>query len=345
MSYLKDGKSKLLAALAALAALGVGLVVVIDQGPGEHTRTTITVTLGGPGQTKVALPPAAQATAAGQEQQAEAGRNETDLHAEPPAADSNVVQRVNEAQTPPGQPELPATVLPDAAVSTPGCRTALVRNYSSRGGSPVLLGVIHLTVSTDNGWAGVLGNVKWFDNPAAQASSNYIVDRKVGACALAVPETQKAWTQAGFNRVSLSVEVTARGNEGSLVVPGSAGEDRLVGLLRRWHRIYRLPYRHGAVSGCAVTRTGFVMHADLGGCGGGHVDVRPYAIDRYIAKAKALDTAAHVIVAADRARCRAIHAYRGRTRHTTSGTARFLRRLDKTAALGLRCVDGKVRHK
>ena len=35
--------------------------------------------------------------------------------------------------------------------------------------------------------------------------------------------------------------------------------------------------RAGAVSGCVPTRTGIIQHYDLGYCGGGHFDIKPFS--------------------------------------------------------------------
>jgi N-acetylmuramoyl-L-alanine amidase len=297
------------AALLFLIALGVLVSLSDDDHAPKPTATT--VTLGGPGHKRVELTAPAQAIVKEQQRQDAAGDEDaahSDLHSEPPAASTAGALKRDKQLKPSGQPTLPAHP-PLAAVFTPGCRTLLVRNYSSRQGAPILIVVLHFTVSTDNGWTGVLANVRWFDSPAAQASSNYILDRRVGACALTVAEASKAWGQAGFNRVALSIEVTARGNEGAYVT--GAGRARLVSLLRRFHRVYKVPYRHGAVSGCSVTRTGYVMHRDLGACGGGHVDVAPYRIDDLIAEAARLDAAAALSIrAVDRDRCRKLVAWR-----------------------------------
>jgi hypothetical protein len=278
-----------LTAIVALAA-AFGITSAVDDGGGAPTpaaspMATATVVTIGPSsaQTKVQLPPAAQAIATAQAREDALGDEQaahSDLKDSTPQPES--IQQANNAEKPSGQPTLPA-IPPQAAQQIPGCRTILVRNFSSRNGAPILLFVIHFTVSKDSGWAGILGNVKWFDSAAASASSNWIIDRLIGACATVVQETDKAWAQAGFNPWSLSVEVTANGTEGSLVQ--GAGKARLIALMRRAHDVYKIPYRHGKVSGCRVVQSGFVIHKDLGQCGGGHVDVTPYSIDPLISTA------------------------------------------------------------
>ena len=273
-------------AIVALIA-AVGITIAVTSGP-DHQHT-ITIQLGGPGQKQVALPPPAQQIASSQQKQDQAGRElaaHSDLRAEPPAAKAPQVL-AHERKIAPPQPTPPAHI-PLASVNTPGCRTLPVRNYSTRTGSPSLLIVLHQTISPDAGWNGVLGNVKWFDTSAAQASSNYIVARSGGQCAYTVPEAYKAWAQAGFNSVTpCSIEVTETGKEGSYLPPGP-GRNRVLSLItgcaQRWH----IPIQHGAVSGCTVTRPGIVEHFNLGQCGGGHFDDSPYhaEVDSLIAQAQ-----------------------------------------------------------
>jgi hypothetical protein len=282
--------------IAAFILLAGLTIAFVDNGPDhgpDKPRGSVTITLGGPGAKKVTLPPAAQATAKAQAHDDATGNEDaahSDLRTEKALSDAD--RAANDAKRIAGAPVLPAHA-PLAAQSIPGCRTLPVRNYSSRNGAPILLFVFHYTVSVDNGWAGVLGNVKWFDSAAASASSTYIADRRTGACALAVPEYLKAWAQAAYNPWALSLEVTATGREGSYLPPG-AGRDRVLYLMHRAHRVYKLPYRRGAVSGGRVVRSGFVMHADLGAAGGGHFDVRPYGIDDLIAEAARTDGASAV---------------------------------------------------
>jgi hypothetical protein len=339
--------SKVSHALAALVAavLAAGITIVIDQPgpnptPGHHT---VTITLGGPGHQQLALPPAAQSVASAQAAQDAAGHEQaahSDLKAEPPVASSPAVIAHDKAIAPAGQPTSPANI-PQAAVSVPGCRTLHVRNFSSRTGSPTLLFVEHQTISPDNGWTGVLGNVSWFDSPAAQASSNFIISRAGGQCAYIVPMALKAWAQAGFNSVAVSVEVTETGREASYLE--GAGRARMIQLMRLAHRVYRLPYQHGQVNGCTVTRPGYVEHRDLGACGGGHFDDQPFSIDPLIAAAKAADAAASVSKV-DRLRCMRLNKWRAAGRPAKYAHPAVLRK-HTLIAHHVTCAPGQPAHR
>lgn len=338
-----------LAALGALLAAIATAIALITGGGDTPTpaptatpapaSTPTTVTLGGPGKTAVTLPPAAQAVATAQAVQEKAGDDQaahSDLRDLAPPAPA--IADYNAEQTPPGQPTIPTNV-PLAAQNVPGCDTLLVRNYSGRNGAPILLFVFHFTVSTDNGKAGVLGNVRWFDTAAASASSTYIVDRRIGYCALTVAETSKAWAQAAYNPWALSLEVTATGREGSYLPPGP-GRQKVLALMHRAHAVYKIPYVHGAVAGGRVTRPGFVMHRDLGQLGGGHVDVGPYGIDDLIAEAAATDPTARRITATDRATCRKLNWWREHGRPRGHAQANAVRRRKALTARGVVCRAG-----
>jgi hypothetical protein len=285
---------------------------------------TITVELGGPGHATV---PASAPTPAPADAEA-------DLNAGPTPAPA--IAEHNDTLKPAGQPTVPAA-LPLAAPTVPGCKTALVRNFSSRNGAPVLLGVIHWTGSAITpGWAGIDGNLKWFDTPAAQASSNYITD-SWGNCALAVPEALKAWTQAGFNPWSVSVEIV---NPGVLpLFRSQAGFDRVVELLVGWHDRWNLPLRRAHVSGCKVLLSGILAHRDLGACGGGHPDVGTGDdVDRLIAAAKKIVAARTAASALDRSTCRKLNWWRAHGRPHGLAETRAVRRRRALAVRGVTCT-------
>lgn len=264
-----------------------GKTVVVSKPtvPGAPTSTKPdTVELGGPGEDKIKLNTEAQTIIQEEAKKdaVDAPSSETDLHEN--AVPQPSVQDFNANQKPPDQPTIPKNTT-QATPSTPGCTTALVRNYSSRNGAPILLGVIHWTGSrpTIGSSAGGLAIVRWFDTPAAQASSNYITDQD-GRCWLVVPESQKSWTQAGFNPWSVSVEIINQGVQP--LFQTKKARQAVIRLMRGWHKRWKLPYRRARISGCRVTRSGFLAHRDLGPCGGGHPDVGTFALDKLIQEAK-----------------------------------------------------------
>lgn len=144
-----------------------------------------------------------------------------------------------------------------------------VVNQSSRGGVAPRIIVLHSTESSEQaGNADLAAIVSWFDNSSAQASSHVITDAD-GNSARCVPDSAKAWTQAYFNPVSLSVEQIGRAAQ-------TSWDDDLVRetarWIAKWSRDFGIPIVRGAVSGSSVTRSGVVTHAELGAAGGGHHD-------------------------------------------------------------------------
>ena len=190
--------------------------------------------------------------------------------------------------------ELPA-VTPDAAPSQNGCTTQLVQNYSSRHGVAPRLFVLHYTVSGNRpGWSDVNAVVSLFDRPSFQASSNYVIDNE-GNCKYIVRESDKAWTQAAANPVSISVEQINSGHEGSYA--GTAGLRKLALVARDAMKRWNIPIQLGAVRGCTVVRPGLVDHLSLGACGGGHHDISPYRIGPVLAAIQAVGAPLRTIAA------------------------------------------------
>lgn len=176
-------------------------------------------------------------------------------------------------------------VTPLAAPSQRGCRTRIVQNSSSRRGVRPRLLVAHYTVSSNRpGWSDVDAITALFDRPSFQASSHYVIDRE-GHCNYIVRESDKAWTQAGYNPLSISVEIINSGRERTLM--DDAGYRKLGQVFADAARRWQIPLRPGRVSGCTVARSGIVQHADLGACGGGHHDVGPYPMGPVIKAAQA----------------------------------------------------------
>jgi len=279
-------KQQLLAFLSAVIVVAGAVTVTIIATTNDQGKPEIRVVVGAaPGAAKPIEQAPAEPTTADQS---------SPLRDEAPAgttvAKSPDAQQkaINTSQTAAANTTTGPDVIPEnttlAAPHQRGCLTRSVRNYSSRnGGRPALL-VAHFTVSPNRpGWSDVDAVVGLFNNPRAQASSNYVVDNE-GHCKYIVPETQKAWTQAFFNPWSISIEQINTGHE-----PTYAGVRglRKIGLIfsdagKRWG----IPLRAGRVGNCRVLRSGIVQHKQLGGCGGGHVDIAPYPVSRIVTAAR-----------------------------------------------------------
>lgn len=163
-----------------------------------------------------------------------------------------------------------------------GCRTSFVQNQSSRRGVRPTVQTLHYTVSPNRpGWSDVDAVVALFNRSSSQASSHFVIDSE-GHCAYIVPIEAKAWTQAAGNPFSVSYEIIATGKESQYLAP--AGMAKLRSVARAVSKRTGIPMRQGRVSGCVPSRTGIVQHKDWGICGGGHVDVTPFSIDRIVAQ-------------------------------------------------------------
>lgn len=160
---------------------------------------------------------------------------------------------------------------PLAAQEASGCRTAFVRNQSSRRGTRVRIIVWHQTVSRENGWSSQNALTAMANRPSSGVSWHKLIGRSGGRCTYTVPLTMKAWTQANANPFSIGYEVEAYGDEGVYVV--GAGKEQLLRQTRADARRFGIPLQRGLVASCQVLRPGIIEHSDLGQCGGGHVDV------------------------------------------------------------------------
>jgi hypothetical protein len=276
-------------ALAVVIGLLAGALLA---GAFATHRHELAVKVGGPHGTKVAtITVSSSAAASASEGLADhqGARDET-----PAGAPRSVIEAAREQQdTLAADDQLPI-VTPLAAPEQRGCVTHLVVNYSSRRGVRPRLFVLHYTVSPNRpGWDDVNAVVGEFNTPAFQASSNYVIDNE-GHCAYIVRESDKAWTQAAMNPVSLSVEVINTGRESTYAGTVGLAKVALVvsDALKRW----AIPVQLGAVSNGVVTRAGIVDHGMLGVAGGGHHDIAPFSVQAVIEAVKherALEAAAH----------------------------------------------------
>lgn len=327
---------QVLAALVALVATVSITIAVTDYGPDhppDKPRSTVTITVGSArGPVQVTAPAAAVRQAAKSEIAGHVGaRDET-----PEGMSNAQVERSIEKQDEAAQSDQLPLVSPLAAPQQRGCVSNFVVNFSSRRGVAPRWIVIHYTVSHNlAGWGDVNAIVALFNRPAFQASSSYVYDYE-GNCAYIVRESDKPWTQAAANPWSISFEVVAFGNEGRFVTGQPLA--KLGGIIRDIAVRWKIPLRHGGTSSsCTPTAAGVMQHADFGVCGGGHHDIQPYDLAPIIAAAQK----------AENPTCAKVHAYRVRRREhkpkTAGGTRTFQRRLGEVSALGLKCVDGKVR--
>jgi hypothetical protein len=143
-------------------------------------------------------------------------------------------------------------------------------NQSSRNGVRPQIIVLHSTESDNvRGSSGDLAAVCGFlCRPPVEASSNVIVDSD-GHSARLVNDEGKAWAQAGYNSVALSIEQIGRAASERWTRDELRETARWIA---RWSKKYGIPIRLGAVEGGRVARSGVVTHKMLGVIGGGHVD-------------------------------------------------------------------------
>lgn len=337
MPTLTRVRAAIVAALAAVVAV-VTITVVVSDGDHDGRPDAVTVRLGPVAQARPDVPdtltiptPALDAAKASGADDHAGSRDEAPDGVAPEELRAGQRQQDDLAQ----RDDLPV-VTPAAAPTQRGCRSRFVRNVSSRRGVRPRLWVIHYTVSANRpGWGDVDAITGLFNTPSFAASSNYVVDAD-GNCNYIVRESDKAWTQATFNPVSISVEIIATGREGRLA--GPAGYRRLGQVISDSAKRWDIPLRQGAVKGCTVTRSGIVTHQMLGACGGGHSDISPYGLAAVIDAAKAARKPAPVGTAADRALCRKLVWYR---RHRPTGTTARRRAIARRKALEgrkLRCT-------
>ena len=157
----------------------------------------------------------------------------------------------------------------------PEGRVDYVVNRSSRRTASPRIVVIHTTESHNRPGRGDVDSIHaWFDNPSSSASSHVIVDDEAHSTTC-VPDEDKAWTQAAFNPVSLSIELI-----------GWASTSRYQWLKKErqlkkaakftayWCRKYGIPVQRAVVNSnsASVVKGGITGHGSLGQAGGGHTD-------------------------------------------------------------------------
>jgi hypothetical protein len=143
--------------------------------------------------------------------------------------------------------------------------SASVVNQSSRNGVKPRLIVLHTTEGHNReGLEDLRGLVSFFNNPASQVSSHVANDAE-GNDARIVPDERKAFTQAAFNSVSLSIEQIGFASQKQFT---EAQLRNTAHWIAHWSKKFGIPIRHS-------TTHGVCQHKDLGPQGGGHHDCGP----------------------------------------------------------------------
>lgn len=253
--------------LAVLAALGVNVSLSGEGAPPAPVVTKVDATGNGVRDDPLVLTPKAQdhlqAVAEGDGELTEPLREPADP-----------------SRTEPGVLEGPL-----AAQEFPGCRTRFVGNYSSRNGVKPRIIVLHQTVSRERGQASQDALTAYANRRSSGVSWHFLIGPTNGLCTFSVPLNMKAWTQGNANPFAFGIEVERYGDEPTYVE--GAGEAKLIAVMRELGRRFDIPMRAGKVVNCQVVRSGVVEHSDLGACGGGHADVKPWSTAPLIAKAAA----------------------------------------------------------
>lgn len=152
--------------------------------------------------------------------------------------------------------------------------TRIVGNRSSRSGVVPKLIVLHTTEGHNRpGVSDLEGLASWFDNPAAQASSHIGNDAE-GNDVRMVPDEEKAWTQANYNSLSLSIEQVgfAATNRDDWFREASHQLANSARWIAYWSTKYGIPIRRAWTVAGGVQRSGVASHKQLGSAGGGHYD-------------------------------------------------------------------------
>lgn len=272
----------LIATLLAIGSVSVVVDSIDDNGDGRPDHGRLVIQLDGPGHDTVAAPgPEAQVV-----KQVDATIEDENLRDDPAVSTPIAERQQDEIKDQTTGSDAVPEQRTLASFSQPGCSTRAVSNFSARSGLRPGLIVLHYTVSPNRpGTSDVASIVVYFDNPRAQASSNYVIDNE-GNCAYIVSELNKAWTQGNMNPASAcSFEVINTGSEATYIGPPNGPGLRKLGRVvsdcaKRWG----IPLRIGATNGCSVTLTGLVDHDSLA-CGNFHTDIRPYSVSQVLAAA------------------------------------------------------------
>jgi peptidoglycan hydrolase-like protein with peptidoglycan-binding domain len=231
-------------------------------------------------------------------------------------------------------------VSPLAAPQQAGCESRFVSNYSSRRGVRPRVWMLHYTVSGNRPGLGDMNAVTSMANSSRYGVSwTYLFDNE-GHCYYSVRESDKPWTQAALNPVSISAEIINTGKESSYA--GRAGLAKLARVISDSAKRWEIPIQRAVIQGCRVVKPGITDHRSGGACAGGHVDIAPpfsveeviNAVREYRARTSRPPTAAERAAAAKRRAHRA-----GGSCSPRRQQASLNRRLDPSPRL---TVDGQI---
>lgn len=169
---------------------------------------------------------------------------------------------------------------PLATPNFPGCETRILpTNWSNRVTGVRGIGLHYTAGPNRAGKAEMDGLTAYASSARAGVSWHFLIDAE-GHCYYSVPLGKKAWTIGNANSQTVNIEVVGTGQEASYPA-GTAGARKLRQVVRRVARIYSIPLKVGSISNCSVS-PGIVTHWQGGACAGGHIDIRPFEIQRVV---------------------------------------------------------------
>lgn len=159
----------------------------------------------------------------------------------------------------------------------------LTTSKSSRHGARPELMVLHTT----EGVMRLEDRARFWDGVEASAHVG-VGNRKFGeqeSSARYVLDSQKAWTQAFYNPVSLSIEIEGFASQAHW---DRATVREVARWLAHWSIKHNIPIRYGVVLGGRVVRSGVKRHSGLGLLGGGHKDPGTFPVREAMRLAKSI---------------------------------------------------------
>jgi hypothetical protein len=146
---------------------------------------------------------------------------------------------------------------------------------SDRHGAKLVLIVIHDTEGGNipHSARDLAGLGDFFDRIGTQASSTVATDED-GNSARYVDDDKKAWAQAFYNPVALSIEQIGFATDNWRSKAKEPQLQETARWIALWNKRYGIPIRRARVSRDGrVLRSGVIQHRWLGTLGGGHHDV------------------------------------------------------------------------